>query len=91
MGNNSISNFIVHSTGEELSDSEDDLLEVLEGVTSPTPEPPDLLDPGVKGEAAVLNSNGGTIFNKHVSKSTKRRLRKQAKEASFSSLSSGRN
>ncbi|KAF7149780.1 hypothetical protein RHSIM_Rhsim02G0149900 [Rhododendron simsii] len=114
----SISNLIVHSTGEEISDSEDELLEVLEGVvsskqeveapsqpkaavslvkahseleTSPTPEPPDLLDLGVKGVAAVLNSNGGTVFSKHLSKSTKKRLRKQAKEASVSSFSSGRN
>ncbi|KAF7127499.1 hypothetical protein RHSIM_Rhsim11G0000400 [Rhododendron simsii] len=103
---------------EELSDSEDELLKVLEGVvsskqevealsqpkaavslvkphsaleTSPTPEPPDLLDPGVKGESALLYSNGDIVFNKHLSKSTKRRLRKQAKEASFSALSSGRN
>ncbi|KAF7147132.1 hypothetical protein RHSIM_Rhsim03G0132100 [Rhododendron simsii] len=109
---------IEHSTGEELSDSEDELLEVLEGVVSskqevealsqpkaavslvkphselenfPTPEPPDLLDPGVKGESAILYSNGDAVFNKHLSKSTKRCLRKQAKEASFSALSSGRN
>ncbi|KAF7152594.1 hypothetical protein RHSIM_Rhsim01G0146600 [Rhododendron simsii] len=109
---------IEHSTEEELSDSEDELLKVLEGVVSnkqevealsqpkaavslvkphseletfPTPEPPDLLDPGVKGESAILYSNGDAVFNKHLSKSTKRRMRKQAKEASFSALSSGRN
>ncbi|KAF7123241.1 hypothetical protein RHSIM_Rhsim12G0101600 [Rhododendron simsii] len=110
----SIPNSIEHSTGEELNDFEDELLEVLEGVVSskqevealsqpkaaeslvkphseletfPTPEPPDLLDPGVKGESAILYSNGDTGFNKHLSKSTKRRLRKQANSA----LSSGRN
>ncbi|KAF7127042.1 hypothetical protein RHSIM_Rhsim11G0000800 [Rhododendron simsii] len=114
----SIPNSIEHSTGEELSNFEDELLEVLEGVVSskqeveaqnqpkaavslvqphfeletfPNPEPPVLLDPGVKGESAILYSNIDTGFNKQLSKSTKRRLRKQAKEASFSALSSGRN
>ncbi|KAF7145004.1 hypothetical protein RHSIM_Rhsim04G0148400 [Rhododendron simsii] len=101
----SIPNSIEHSNGEELSDSEDELLEVLEGVVSskqevealsqsiaaksliaprseleifPTPEPPDHLAPGVTGEPVTLYSNGDTGFNKHLSKSTKRRLRKQA-------------
>ncbi|KAF7151491.1 hypothetical protein RHSIM_Rhsim02G0150400 [Rhododendron simsii] len=91
----SIPNSIEHSTGEELSDFEDELLEVLEGVVSskqeveaqnqpkvvvslvqphseletfPNPESPDLLDPGVKGESAILYSNVDTGFNKHLSK-----------------------
>ncbi|KAF7137976.1 hypothetical protein RHSIM_Rhsim07G0148700 [Rhododendron simsii] len=114
----SIPNSIEHSNGEELSDSEDELLEVLEGVVSskqeveapsqsivaksliaprseleifPTPEPPDHLAPGVTGEPVTLYSNGDTGFNKHLSKSTKRRLRKQAKEASSYALSRGTN
>ncbi|KAF7123136.1 hypothetical protein RHSIM_Rhsim12G0100400 [Rhododendron simsii] len=114
----SISNPTVQSTGEELSDSEDELLEGLEGVVSSkqdvealnqpkaavslvkaqsklknssTLESPDLLDRGVKGVAAELNSYGGIVFNKYLSKSNKRCLQKQAKEESISSFSNGRN
>ncbi|KAF7141695.1 hypothetical protein RHSIM_Rhsim06G0091000 [Rhododendron simsii] len=115
----SISTPITHSPGEELSDSEDELLEVLEGVvsskqevgalnkhletttslvkvqselkTSPTPEPPNLLDTWIKGEATELVSNGSIVFNKYLSKSAKRRLKKQAKEESICSFSSGGN
>ncbi|KAF7119380.1 hypothetical protein RHSIM_Rhsim13G0127900 [Rhododendron simsii] len=102
------------SLEEDLSDSEDELLEVLEGVvssnqkvgvlsqlvtvaaslvnsqseliTSPAPEPPDPLGIGVKGEAAELVSRGSSVFNKYLSKSAKKRLKKQAKEESISSL-----
>ncbi|KAF7123912.1 hypothetical protein RHSIM_Rhsim12G0101400 [Rhododendron simsii] len=53
----SISTPVTHSPGEELSDSEDELLKVLEGVVQ-----------GVKGEAAELVSNGSFVFNKYLSK-----------------------
>ncbi|KAF7134440.1 hypothetical protein RHSIM_Rhsim08G0139900 [Rhododendron simsii] len=108
-----------HSVKEEISDSEDELLEVLEGVESinqevgalnhhiktttslstvqselkspPAPEPSDLLGLEVKKEAAEQVSQGNTIFNKYLSKSAKKRLKKQAKEESISSFSSGGN
>ncbi|KAG5548896.1 hypothetical protein RHGRI_014302 [Rhododendron griersonianum] len=104
----SISSTVTHSPGDELSDSEDGLLQVLEGVvssnqgigasnqhfwtevslvkvksdlnTSLAPEPPDPLGSGVKGEAAELVSIGSTDFNKYLSKTAKKRLKKQAKE-----------
>ncbi|KAG5557720.1 hypothetical protein RHGRI_007839 [Rhododendron griersonianum] len=93
---------------EELSDSEEGLLQVLEGVVSSNqgvgasnqhlrtegslvkvksdlnishaPEPPDPLGSGVNEEAAEHVSKGSTDFNKYLSKTAKKRLKKQAKE-----------
>ncbi|KAF7146538.1 hypothetical protein RHSIM_Rhsim04G0148300 [Rhododendron simsii] len=107
------------STGEELSDSEVELLEVLEGVVSSNQEgrvltpgiktatspskvhseiksslandPPDRLDIGVSKVAAELVSKGSAGFNKFLSKSAKKRLKKQAKEESLCSFSNGGN
>ncbi|KAF7145281.1 hypothetical protein RHSIM_Rhsim04G0148500 [Rhododendron simsii] len=107
------------STREELSDSEDEFLEVLEGVVSSNQEdrvlnqsiktatslakvhselksslvdePPDQLDPGVSKVAADLVSKGSAGFNKFLSKSAKKRLKKQAKEKTLSSFNNGRN
>ncbi|KAF7146402.1 hypothetical protein RHSIM_Rhsim04G0148200 [Rhododendron simsii] len=108
------------STREELSDSEDEFLEVLEGVVSSNQEervlnhqsiktatslakvhselksslvdePPDQLDPGVSKVAANLVSKGSAGFNKFLSKSAKKRLKKQAKEETLSSFNNGRN
>ncbi|KAF7132670.1 hypothetical protein RHSIM_Rhsim09G0079400 [Rhododendron simsii] len=107
------------SIGEELSDSEDELLEVLEGVVSSNQEgrvltpgiktatspskvhseiksslandPPDPLDIGVSKVAAELVSKGSAGFNKFLSKSAKKRLKKQAKEESLCSSSNGGN
>ncbi|XP_058217387.1 uncharacterized protein LOC131328462 [Rhododendron vialii] len=103
------------SIREELSDSEDELLEVLEGVVSSNQEegvlnqsiktatslakvqselkpslatePPDRLDPGVSKVAADLVSKGSASFNKLLSKSAKKHLKKQAKEESIVSAS----
>ncbi|KAF7120230.1 hypothetical protein RHSIM_Rhsim13G0130100 [Rhododendron simsii] len=97
-----------HPLTEEISDSENELLEVLGGVgssdqevgalnhyirtttssgsvqsefkSSPAPEPPDSLGLEVKKEAAEQVSKGSTIFNKYLSKSAKKRLKKQAKK-----------
>ncbi|KAF7143616.1 hypothetical protein RHSIM_Rhsim05G0131700 [Rhododendron simsii] len=108
-----------HSIWEELSDSEDELLEVLEGVVSSNQEgrvlnqsiktatslakvhselksslanePPDRLDLGVSKVAAALVSKGSAGFNKFLSKSAKKRLKKQAEEESLSSFSNRRN
>ncbi|KAF7139173.1 hypothetical protein RHSIM_Rhsim07G0156600 [Rhododendron simsii] len=108
-----------HSFKEKISDSKDELLEVLEGVESidqevgalnhhirtttsfgtvqsklkspPALEPPDLLGPEVKKKAAEQVSKGSTVLNKYLSKSAKKRLKKQAKEESISSFSSGGN
>ncbi|KAF7126970.1 hypothetical protein RHSIM_Rhsim11G0000500 [Rhododendron simsii] len=107
------------SIGEEPSDSEDELLEVLEGVVSSNQEgrvltpgiktatspskvhseiksslandPPDPLDIGVSKVAAELVSKGSAGFNKFLSKSAKKRLKKQAKEESLCSSSNGGN
>ncbi|KAF7138376.1 hypothetical protein RHSIM_Rhsim07G0151000 [Rhododendron simsii] len=107
------------SIGKELSDSEDELLKVLEGVVSSNQEgrvlnqsiktatslakvhsdlksslanePPDRVDIGVSKVAADLVSKGSAGFNKFLSKSAKKRLKKQAKEESLSSFSKRRN
>ncbi|KAF7137272.1 hypothetical protein RHSIM_Rhsim07G0147900 [Rhododendron simsii] len=110
-----------HLIREELSDSEDELLEVLEGVVSSNQEervlnqsiktatslakvhselksslanePPNRLDPGVSKVAIDMVSKGSAGFNKFLSKSTKKRLKKQAKEetlsAAISTISGG--
>ncbi|KAF7139522.1 hypothetical protein RHSIM_Rhsim07G0148000 [Rhododendron simsii] len=66
-----------HSPKEEISDSEDELLEVFEGVVSSNQE-----------EAVEQVSKGSTVFNKYLSKSAKKRLKKQAKEESIRELPS---
>ncbi|KAG5557514.1 hypothetical protein RHGRI_007674 [Rhododendron griersonianum] len=103
-----ISSTVTHPTGEKLSDSEEGLLQVLEGVVSSNqvvgvsnqhlrtevslvkvksdlnishaPKPPDPLGSGVNEEAAELVSKGSADFNKYLSKTAKKRLKKQAKE-----------
>ncbi|KAG5565783.1 hypothetical protein RHGRI_001640 [Rhododendron griersonianum] len=104
------------SNGEELSDSEDELLGVLEGVVSSNkdkgemsqhiksatslvttlselnsslaPEPPDRSGSGVSKAAADLVSKGSSGFNKYLSKSAKKRMKKQAKEELMEGINS---
>ncbi|KAG5540733.1 hypothetical protein RHGRI_020837 [Rhododendron griersonianum] len=51
------------------------------------PEPPDQLGSGSK-EVADLVSKGSTGFNEYLSKSAKKRLKKQAKEESMEGIKS---
>lgn len=56
----------------------------------PSPVPPDLQGSGEK-EKAVMFPNDSTAFNKYLSKSARKRWRKQAREQSSCSLNSGGN
>ncbi|KAG5516302.1 hypothetical protein RHGRI_037120 [Rhododendron griersonianum] len=56
--------------------------------SSLAPKPPDRLGSGVSKVAADLVSKGSIGFNKYLSKSAKKRLKKQAKEESMEGIKS---
>lgn len=56
--------------------------------SSLAPEPPDRLGSGVSKEVDDLVSKSSTGFNKYLSKSAKKRLKKQDKEESMEGIKS---
>ncbi|KAF7137653.1 hypothetical protein RHSIM_Rhsim07G0154300 [Rhododendron simsii] len=87
---------------EEQSDSEDELLKVLEGVVGrvitiselkkpPTPKPSDLQDFGDREKAVELASSESIDYYQSLSRFARKRWRKQAREQSACSLNSGGN
>ncbi|KAG5513074.1 hypothetical protein RHGRI_038500 [Rhododendron griersonianum] len=56
--------------------------------SSLAPEPPDRSGSGVSKAAADLVSKGSSGFNKYLSKSAKKRMKKQAKEELMEGINS---